>query len=495
MVEGELDVGLVLGTNATRRGERVLSAGGVAIRAHCAGVGRVLTRILPRELTAAGVRRLAREATWVVTGQAMAILGGIVGVRLLTELLTPETYGEVALGMTLATLLNQVVFGPLANGASRFYSIALETHDLPTYGVALKRLTLSATRWVLFGAGLAAIGLIITSGSRWLGLAMATGMFALLSGYNGILDAMQNAARQRAVVAWHQTLSAWGRFLLPAGLVALVGPTSDVAMAGCSVAAALVLGSQLRMAKLAMPGHTPVPAASPQGDRWGREIRSYSWPFAAWGWLTFLQQASDRWALQFFGSTEAVGQYAVIYQLGCYPIVVASGMAMQLVGPVLFEKSGPAVGSTQHRFSIKVIYSMTLWTGVLTIALFTVLGLSHERLFGLLVATSYRHASFLLPWVALAAGVFAAGQILSLSFMAGLNPRALLAAKVVTALVGMVANLAGAWARGLVGVVIANVVWALLYLLVIMACAHKERNRVAGRTQLDHKKYSGDLPS
>ncbi len=452
--------------------------GGFAIRAHWAAVDQVLTQILPQKLTSARVRRLAREAFWVVTGQVITILGGIVGVRILTGLLSPATYGEVALGLTVATLLNQVVFGPLANGASRFYSIARETNDLPGYWAALTRLTFSATRWVLFGAGLASFGLMMASGSRWLGLAMAAGVFAVLSGCNGILDGVQNAARQRAVVAWHQTLSVWARFLLAAGLVGLVGPTSGVAVAGYSVGAALVLGSQLRLASRSIFRQSQTPVTNLSGDRWEKQIWSYSWPFAAWGWLTFLQQASDRWALQLFASTETVGQYAVIYQLGYYPILLASGIAVQLAGPVLFEKSGPSAEGTRPQSSTKDIYSMTLWTGVLTIALFAMLSLFHERLFELLVATSYRQKSFLLPWMALAAGVFAAGQVVSLGFMVDLSTRALLVAKMVTAVAGVIANLAGAWAAGLVGVVIANVAWASLYLLVVMACTRKESRRL-----------------
>jgi O-antigen/teichoic acid export membrane protein len=62
-------------------------------------------------------RRLSKEGLWIVTGQVATIAGSLVGVRILTGLMTSRQYGELALGMTIATLVNQVILGPLGNGA------------------------------------------------------------------------------------------------------------------------------------------------------------------------------------------------------------------------------------------------------------------------------------------------------------------------------------------------------------------------------------------
>jgi len=43
--------------------------------------------------------RIVREGVLIGLGQAAAVLGGLVGVRLLTELLPPTVYGEVVLGV------------------------------------------------------------------------------------------------------------------------------------------------------------------------------------------------------------------------------------------------------------------------------------------------------------------------------------------------------------------------------------------------------------
>jgi len=192
----------------------------------------------------ARVQRLGREFFWIVTGQAVAVIGSLVGVRLLTELLEPAAFGELALGMTVATLVNQVAMGPLGNGVTRFYAPAVEQGDLGGYLNAARRLVLSATGIIVLIILLTVAGLLITGRTEWIAIAIAALIFAILSGYNSILSGIQNAARQRSIVALHQGMESWARFLVAAGLLLWLGATSTVAMVGYALAIILVLGSQ-----------------------------------------------------------------------------------------------------------------------------------------------------------------------------------------------------------------------------------------------------------
>jgi len=44
------------------------------------------------------LRRLIKEASWIIIGQIVAITGALALVRVLTEYLDPSQYGELALG-------------------------------------------------------------------------------------------------------------------------------------------------------------------------------------------------------------------------------------------------------------------------------------------------------------------------------------------------------------------------------------------------------------
>ena len=86
------------------------------------------------------LRRLGKEMAWVCLGQSVAVLGGIVGVRWLTELLLPATFGQLALGMTVAALVQQVVLAPPAQAALRFFWSSTETQNLGVFLSALKKM-------------------------------------------------------------------------------------------------------------------------------------------------------------------------------------------------------------------------------------------------------------------------------------------------------------------------------------------------------------------
>src|ERR1700730_18008318 len=83
------------------------------------------------------------ELAWVIVGQATAAVAALVSVRVMTGLLNPVVYGELALGMTVALLIGQSVFGPLINGITRFYAPALEMGEIGAYFDATRRLALS----------------------------------------------------------------------------------------------------------------------------------------------------------------------------------------------------------------------------------------------------------------------------------------------------------------------------------------------------------------
>jgi O-antigen/teichoic acid export membrane protein len=192
---------------------------------------------------------------------------------------------------------------------------------------------------------------------------------------------------------------------------------------------------------------------------------AYSWPFSTFGFFTWMQQVSDRWALEGFASSADVGQYAILFQLGYSPIIMVTGMATTFLGPILFQRSGDATNIVRntgvHHLTWKLTYLTLFFTGVA--AFFTFL--AHEWLFSILVAREYRSLSLLLPWIVLAGGLFAAGQTLSLKLMSEMRTGSIAIAKIVTALLGVGLNILGAMLAGLNGVIFALVAFSVSYLL------------------------------
>jgi O-antigen/teichoic acid export membrane protein len=164
-------------------------------------------------------RHLFKEGFWIVVGQAMVMIGSLVGVRLLTGLLSPAEYGELALGVTIATLVNQTILGPLGQGVMRFYAPAVEQDDIGGYLYAVRRLVSISMIAIVFLILVGLSGLFITGQYQWISITFTSLLFASASGCNSILSGIQNAARQRSVVALHQGIESCLRFLVAVVLI------------------------------------------------------------------------------------------------------------------------------------------------------------------------------------------------------------------------------------------------------------------------------------
>jgi O-antigen/teichoic acid export membrane protein len=416
------------------------------------------------------IQRIAKEGSCIVIGQVASVLGALVLVRVLTEHLEPTQYGQLALGLTVAGLANQVVMGGIGNGIGRLYYIAAEKQDLQGYLRVSHRLVSYAMLAVV------AIGLVLMTGllwlgySHWMGLTAAALVFSVISGCNSILSGIQNAARQRAIVAFHGGLDAWLKILLAVGVMLWLGASSTAVVIGYTCSSLLVTVSQLFFLRRTIP---PQHAHSANHQPWMSQMLAYSWPFSVWGIFTWMQQVSDRWALEAFSTSEVVGRYAVLFQLGYVPISMVTSLAMAFLGPIMFQRSGDATDETRNANVHRLSWWITWVILVMTVTGVAITFVLHEWIFRLLVAAQYRESSYLLPWVVLAGGLFAAGQMLGLKLMSEMKSAKMVSAKIVTALLGVAFNIYGASLAGLRGVVGALVAFSVIYLTWMMRLTPK----------------------
>jgi O-antigen/teichoic acid export membrane protein len=408
------------------------------------------------------------EALWILVGQAGTIVGALLSIRILTELLSPAAYGELALGMTASTLVSQLILGPLSNGVTRFLSPAIEKNALGAYFAAVVHLVIKGT------IAIVAMCLIVVAAMHWIAgtdlipLVVGAYVFGTLSDYNGLFNGIQTAARRRRLVAVHQVMEATFRLGFAAAYITAFSASSAAAIWGFTSAIVFVLASQVYFFKQTLVYEPGMPG---EARKWEWQIWRFSWPFAAWGIFTWAQAASDRWALGVLSSTESVGLYAVLFQLGYYPVSLAAGMAAQLFTPIFYQKAGD--GSDHQRVGDVDLLNMRLTRvalgltslGVITSYLF------HHQLLALFAAPKYGSASFLLPWMVLAGGLFAAGQMRSLSVLTQMKSFRLIYPKVLTAVLAVVVNAVGAYLFGIAGVVSAMVAVSVVYFVWITALA------------------------
>jgi len=414
-------------------------------------------------------KRLGKEFSWIVLGQAATVLGALFGIRILTGLLSPTEYGQLALGMTIATLFQKVMLGPLSNGASRFYAPAREANSLHAYIIAVHRMVLVSSGSIVLVAFFCGVMTFFIGLQNWIEMGVAALVFALLTGYNEILSGIQNAARQRVIVALHQGLASWGKFLVAAGLIIWLSATSTITMFGYGIAMLFVLTSQYFFFKriIAKANSYNIIEVGIIA-KWRAKIFAYSWPFATWALLSWGRAVSDRWSLEIFSSTSDVGFYTVLFQLGYYPIAMFVNIATTLLAPIYFERAGDASDNARVINVFNMGWNINKYA-LFILLMFVILSFFfHESIFSLLASKQYTHISYLLPSMLLAAVLYESSRFLSIVLQAKNLNHLLIVPNNVSHLISLFLIIAGAAWNGINGIVLAYILQSFIFFVWIM---------------------------
>lgn len=406
--------------------------------------------------------RLAREGGWIVVGQLISVLGSLVLVRVLTEHLNPTQYGQLALALTLGTLICQVAYSGSMPGIMRYYAIAAEKGDACNYMNASWRMMRYGTCIAVVLSVILVLSIYVLDKRDWLLLVATAVVFSILGSFNSTLSMIQNAARQRKTVSLHNSLDACLKVFIVMIFLTWFGSYSELVILGYILSLVVILYSQSILIGRLIPRQA---INLGQSDQWSSQIWLYSKSFVFFNIFTWIQASSDRWALETHATTQDVGLYAVLMQLGYTPIAILMGLTTTFIGPILFQRSGDASEPNRNSEVHRLAWRLTSVTLLLTLVVFTSTYFIHDWIFYILVAEEYRSASYLLPWMILAGGLFSAGQVLSLKLMSDLNTTALLWPKIITAVVGTVFSFGGAFYAGLQGVVVAMIAFSAIHMI------------------------------
>lgn len=406
------------------------------------------------------LKRLSREFMWVVVGQAAALVGGIVGIKLLTGSLGTKGYGELALGQTVALLFNQVLFGPIGQSFKRFFSVFRERKQLSELFFFLRKLFLWLTPIILILSALIALFLGMSLSGKWGWLIFASAGFGLLSGANGIYQNMQNAARQRSIVALHQGVIKWLKPLAAVGMVMLIGQSGSAAILGFCIGTLTILISQRFFVHKIFKGKI---RTGKNQQLISKTLLNYAYPFAIWGVVTWVQFSSDRWALQIFLGEREVGLYFALFQLSSVPILLAANLLNQLSIPIVFERIGDASDANRVHSALRWIGVNVLILGIFVLFAIIITWSMHNTLFRWTTVQDFWEVSFLLPLVCLGIGLFHLGQMFSIVGLAFNKAQVYIAPKVSIGVLAAGLNFMLCSKFGLKGVIMTLIIVGISY--------------------------------
>jgi O-antigen/teichoic acid export membrane protein len=427
-----------------------------------------------------------KEAAWVLLGQGLAFLGGLAGIKLLTNLMPAESYGELALGVSIAGIVNMFLFGPLGQVVFRFYSSCRENGDTTTYAAVLVRLHRQVIALLVAICVPLVVLVGIALGWRWALLLAIAITFGVLSGVQGSLSSLISALRDRKMAALTQGLDTWLRLGFAAAMTALwASSQGHWAIVGYAIGSLVVIAIQLSVAR--RHDFQNDPTSSEDGlDRVLRgEFLKYALPFVSFAGLASISQYADRWLLQTFSTAADVGIYTAMLQLASAPVALLMGAAAQLIIPVVFARSGNLEDHDRTRSSRRLLIRSVLIMGVGYIIVTLAAYKWGEVLVTLLTNVEYaRYASFL--WmIVLSQAVFNLAQFMVAMGLTLNRPLAYFAPKLGQAVCLVLAGVLLVRTGGVNGLAEALLASSAVYLAwVIVVNTRLWREHVRANTQL-----------
>ena len=274
------------------------------------------------------------DGLWVASGQLAAALGVLVGVRLLTEVIPPEVYGEVVLYAGLSTLAITIVGVPYSRGALLFYenaaSLGLEEKLFGFVRTSVaKHLGLAIAVVLLFG--LVYVNMIGGSGVVVVALAALLVVDCARTIEMAFLSAMK---QQRRYAIW-SILEAWSRPALAVVAVLVMGVKAEVVMVAYIVASGITLLCFVR-------GNTKPHREYSDGElvqiaNLNERIKTYSSPLIPLGLVGWLGSMSDRYLLAALVGLHESGIYSAIFGLISRPFLLMQSISELTVRPVYFQ--------------------------------------------------------------------------------------------------------------------------------------------------------------
>ena len=340
---------------------------------------------------------IVKEGVWVATGQAVVVLAGLAGTRVLTTILPPATYGEVSLVTGLGALGAGLFCAPFHQAALRSFPDAREAGKIGALrGLASWFLRRGVVAVALLLAAASAGWALARSGSPALTVFIAAAAVVAADAWRNFESGFLNGARRQREFAVRTSLDAIARPVAATALALALGPLALHVVAGYAIGS-LAVGVLLR--RHVVSGAGPDAGAE---DPWAVSHRTAFWRYAAplipLAGLNWMMSMGDRYVLAGHWGAGAVGIYAAAYALGSQPFIAANALIHTTLRPVLYDAVARGDAAKERR-TLRVWF---LVVGGIAAGGWMLTTLLAKVLCAVLLGPAYAGAAELLPWIAAA---------------------------------------------------------------------------------------------
>lgn len=315
----------------------------------------------------------SKELSWVAAGYLLNLAGLAAAIKLLTTLLGPLAFGEYALGLAIAGILQGIIYGPISQATMRFFADHKDNGQLTHFFDFLTRLQTKVAVHILVWGGLISFGAAQLFGNNWGMVTITAVLIAVAGGANTTIAAIFSANRDRAAVALYQGVGVVLSTLFSIVAIKLWGGAGYVALVGSALGALIMATVYFHYLKRAFV----LPALSLRLTNKSddmKEFVAFASPFVLFAVFGSIVNYGDRWMVQAIFRQEYVGIYTVLFLIANTPMNLFGTVVTQFVLPILYSID-PAHDTSRRRARIYryvlTFSALFLMLGVLVAFLFS----------------------------------------------------------------------------------------------------------------------------
>ncbi|WP_262963800.1 lipopolysaccharide biosynthesis protein [Methylobacter psychrophilus] len=411
-------------------------------------------------------KRLFGDAFWALFGQLLSACALLAGTRFLTELVTPEVYGQVALLNGFVALGVTLFSYPFICAGMRLLPECRDKWERADLYAVVTRLTTRSTA--------VAITLLILGGGAYsyfthsdFWLLMLAGILLVVTVRRELgIQLLIGERKQRGASLW-QTTDSILRPLLAVSLVWWGDQKTEWVLLGYILASMLsnIAWSFMQDKKLPKKKR-PVIARPFKTDVW-----AYALPLIPMELIFWVNGLGDRYIIGYLMTAAEVGLYAATYLIINEAFNRSAMVLLRIFQPVYFQLY--SLNQSKEAFKILWLWIASVFT--LGVAGVLLLLLTSDLVASWVLAKSYHAAVDLMPAIAVGCALHALGTVVSQPLLANKRTRLLLLGRICGAVTAAISIPLMVINYGLPGAAMANPVYFGVETLVLTILARPWR--------------------
>lgn len=356
-----------------------------------------------------------KSAVIIGGAQLSGVFIGMLSIRVLTELATPEVFGISSLVLSLLVLGSHVFLSPITNTVLRYQVHAENPTGFMAAGIRL------SYRNALFLSAFFAVGILAFFGENLrssLAIAVASCCWIQTQAIKNILTSRLHAEANRLLFAFCQILESSAILLFCVSFLLLHSSVASVIF-GQTIGSCASLLFVLLFAPWKIRGSL----ADQDSAEFKSRMISYGAPFAWLAIVNWTANMGDRFVLAWIAGPAITGTYIASFSIASRAITLCNSFSTDFFRPLVFK-------SAKEKKFHEIVGPVTQWIVcnliLCSIVLFLLFFLS-EAVLVFLVSEEYRQsANGIILWIGIGYTIYGLTQILEICILALAGPQKLL---------------------------------------------------------------------